>query len=630
MQSSTAATPYPHIFTPLRVGRTELRNRLIMGAMHTRLENEKDSGAKLAAFFGARANGGVALIVTGGYAPNRAGLIEVGGPILDANSDIETEHRPIVDAVHAGGAKILLQILHTGRYGKHPDLVGASAMPSRINPLKPRPLSTEEVERTIDDFASCAELARNAGYDGVEVMGSEGYLLNQFLAVRTNNRTDKWGGSLENRMRFPAEIVRRIRARVGDDFIIMYRISALDLVEDGATAAEIDEIAHAIEGAGADILNTGIGWHESLIPTIAYPVPRAAFRDAWIRLKNVVSIPVVASNRINTPELAEDIVAKGEAQLISMARPFLADPEFAVKSKEGRREDLNVCIACNQACLDYAFSERVSTCLVNPIAGRELEFVERPIEREKNIAVVGSGPAGLAFAINAARRGHKVSMYESSDEVGGQLNLASRIPGKQEFFELLRYFKRQLQVQNVAVITGQRVGADQLTRKGFDHIVIASGIVPSIPDIPGINHPSVLSYIDVITRRAKVGKRVAIIGTGGIGHDVAELLTAPYDRGETTEEFLRTWGVDPMSTVAGGLVPPEDEVMSREVTMFQRGKDRVGSRLGKSTGWIHRAKLRRRNVEAIAGCEYIRIDDAGLHYCSSGVEKIYPADNIIM
>jgi 2,4-dienoyl-CoA reductase (NADPH2) len=601
-----------------------------MGAMHTRLESTENAAARLAAFYGARARGGAALVITGGYAPNIAGLIEPGGPVLHVATDLSDEHIPIVEAVHEGGAKILLQILHTGRYGKHPDLVAPSALRARINPLEPRALSSDEIESTIEDYVKCAELARRAGYDGVEIMGSEGYLINQFVALRTNKRDDKWGGHIEGRVRFPVEIVRRTRTRLGPDFLIMYRISALDLVEDGATAEEIDLLARAIEAAGADIMNTGVGWHESSVPTIAYSVPRAAFRDAAARLKTVVSIPVVASNRINTPEVAEDIVASGDAQLISMARPFLADPDFPVKAAEGRRDEINVCIACNQACLDYAFSERVSTCLVNPIACRETEFDAEPTASPIKIGVVGAGPAGLAFSISAAKRGHRVVLFDSHDTVGGQLNLAVRIPGKQEFHELLRYFKRQLEIHQVDVRLGKRVDAGHLVREGFDRVIIASGVLPRIPEIPGIDHASVHSYIDVIEGRAKVGKRVAVIGTGGIGHDVAELITNDRDHVETVAEFLHDWGVDPQSNEVGGLLRPAEPPVLRSVTMLQRGNNRVGSRLGKSTGWIHRTQMRRRNVEAMTGCEYVGIDDAGLHYRHEGQVNTLAVDSIIL
>jgi 2,4-dienoyl-CoA reductase (NADPH2) len=627
---ASGSLQYPNIFAPLTVGGTQLRNRLIMGAMHTRLESTDDAPKRLAAYYRARATGGVALIITGGYAPNLAGLIEPGAPILHDGTDLDEEHRPIVCAVHEGGAKILLQILHTGRYGKHPDLVAPSAIRARINSLQPRELSSVQVEQTIEDYVHCAELAREAGYDGVEVMGSEGYLINQFAATRTNKRTDHWGGSLENRIRFPVEIVRGIRARLPVDFIVMYRISALDLVEEGATADEIDVLARAVETAGADILNTGIGWHESSIPTIAYTVPRGAFREAAARLKDAVSIPVVASNRINTPELAEEIVASGDAQLISMARPFLADPEFANKAAAGRRDEINICIACNQACLDYAFSEKVSTCLVNPIACRETEFIDGSVSRVQRIGVVGSGPAGLAFAVNSAKRGHKVILFDEHAEVGGQLNLAVRIPGKQEFHELLRYFRRQLELHGVEVRTGRRVDADDLIAAELDRVVIASGVLPRTPDVPGITHPSVASYADVIRGRTKVGRRVAIIGTGGIGHDVAELLTAERDRGDTVAEFCAAWGVDPDSAKPGGLLDAAAPYVPREVTMFQRGNSRLGSRLGKSTGWIHRSEMRKRNVGAVSGAEYVRIDDDGLHYRVDGVVHSLAVDTIVL
>jgi 2,4-dienoyl-CoA reductase (NADPH2) len=628
--SNSSPRHYPNIFTPLRVCQTELRNRLIMGAMHTRLESTENAADRLAAYYGARAKGGVALIITGGYAPNLAGLIEPGGPILHKGTDLEEEHQPIVQAVHEGGAKILLQILHTGRYGKHPDLVAPSPIRARINPLRPRELSDDEIVETIEDYVNCARLAAKAGYDGVEVMGSEGYLINQFTAMRTNKRTDRWGGCLENRIRFPIEIVRRMREHLPADFIIMYRISALDLVEEGATAAEINMLARAVEEAGADILNTGVGWHESSVPTIAYTVPRGAFRLAAARLKDVVSIPVVASNRINTPELAEEILASGDAQLISMARPFLSDPEFCNKAAAGRRDEINICIACNQACLDHAFSEKVSTCLVNPMACRETEFTDERTPKPQRIGVIGSGPAGLAFAINAARRGHEIVLFDDHAEIGGQLNLAVRIPGKQEFYELLRYFRRQLEIHRVDVRLGKRVDANVLAAERLDRVVVASGILPRTPEVPGIEHPSVVSYTDVIRGHVEVGKRVAIIGTGGIGHDVAALLTAERDRGDTVEEFCESWGVDQNSSEPGGVIDPLAPSVSREVTMFQRGNNRIGSRLGKSTGWIHRSELRKRNVSAVTGAEYICIDDEGLHYRANGVAQTLTVDTIVL
>ena len=628
--ADSGSLTYPHLFAPLRVANTELRNRIVMGAMHTRLENEPDAAHRLAAYFSERAKGGVGLIITGGYAPDVAGLIEPGGPILNAGSDLDREHRPVTDAVHSGGAKILLQILHTGRYGKHPDLIAPSPIKSRINSLQPREMTAEDIAETIENFVTCAALAQKAGYDGVEIMGSEGYLLNQFLAPRVNKRGDEWGGSLANRMRLAVEIVQQTRARVGENFILMYRISALDLVEGGLTAAEIDVVARAIEAAGADILNTGYGWHEAAVPTIAQMVPRGVFRKAAARLARVVSIPVVASNRINTPELAEDIVAQGDAALISMARPLLADPEFANKAAAGRRDDINICIACNQACLNYAFSEKISTCLVNPKACRETEFDETPPKTLRRVAVVGAGPAGLAFAVNAARRGHKVTLFEAAADIGGQLNLAVRVPGKLEFAELIRYFRTQLKTHGVHVHTGVRASAAMLIEGGFDRVVIASGVRPRFPEIPGVEGPSVVGYADVILGKAKVGASVAIIGTGGIGHDVAETVTSEIDGDESVEDFCDNWGIDLDIQEAGGLRAAIAPRRGREVTMLQRGNARIGARLGKSTGWIHRAELSRRNVKAVAGCHYTRIDDEGLHYEANGASHVARAETVII
>jgi len=626
----TDSVAYPHLFAPLRVAKTQLRNRLVMGAMHTRLENEPDAAHRLAAYFGERAKGGVGLIITGGYAPDLAGLIEPNGPILNASSDLDREHRPVTDAVHAGGAKILLQVLHTGRYGKHPDLIAPSPIRSRINPLQPREMTSADIAETIENFAACAALAQKAGYDGVEIMGSEGYLLNQFLAPRVNKREDEWGGSLANRMRLPVEIVQKTRARVGENFILMYRISALDLVEGGLTAEEIDAVALAVQAAGADILNTGYGWHEAAVPTIAQMVPRGVFRKAAARLARVVSIPVVASNRINTPELAEEILAQGDAGLISMARPLLADPDFANKAAAGRRDDINVCIACNQACLDYAFSEKISTCLVNPKACRETEFDESPPKAMSNVAVVGAGAAGLAFAVNAARRGHRVTLFEAGSEIGGQLNLAVRVPGKLEFAELIRYFGAQLKAYGVEVRTGVRASAALLIEGGFDRVVVASGVRPRVPEIDGIMGPSVVGYADVLLGKAKVGASVAIIGTGGIGHDVALAVTSERVVDESVEHFCDSWGIDLDNQEAGGLRAVAAPNTAREVTMLQRGNARIGARLGKSTGWIHRAELSRRHVKAVAGCHYTHIDDEGLHYEANGASHVARAETIIV
>ncbi|MDB5838164.1 MAG: fadH [Herminiimonas sp.] len=621
---------YPLLLSPIRLGAHTVRNRVVMGSIHTRLENEPDAIERLAAFYAERARGGVGLIVTGGTSPNFEGRVEEGAQVLDSEQHL-AEHVPIVQAVHAAGAKIVMQVLHCGIYAKHPQLVGPSAISSPINRRVPRALSTEEVEQTVEDFVRCAELARQAGYDGVELMGSEGYLLTQFTAPRTNSRTDMWGGSFENRIRFPVEIARRTRERLGSGFLILYRISAIDLVEGGLTGDEVNLLAQALEAAGVDVLSTGIGWHESAVPTIATSVPRAAFAFAAARLKKAVSIPVVASNRINMPSTAEEILANGEADLVSMARPFLADPDFVIKAASGRTDEINTCIACNQACLDRIFTERPATCLVNPKACHETQFSDTPPEVKRRVAVIGSGPAGLACATTAAERGHQVVLFEAGDEIGGQLNLARRIPGKeQEFSELLRYFKRRVDKSGVELRLGVRADAPLLAQERFDRVIVATGIKPRMPDLPGADHRSVVSYVDVILGRVKAGERVAVIGTGGIGHDIAELLTVHGHDSTSIPEFLEAWGVDPTISGPGGLKKPATDTAARQVTMLQRSLTKPGARLGKSTGWIHRTKLVRRGVPLLAGCTYHKVDDAGLHYSVDGEMRVLPVDTVVM
>jgi 2,4-dienoyl-CoA reductase (NADPH2) len=598
-----------------------------MGSMHTRLEQTDQSLARQAAFYAARAAGGAALIVTGGYSPNSEGRLEPGGPVLDTDG-LADELRSVTDAVHSHDAKILLQILHAGRYAKHDQAVGPSAIRSPINPQIPRALTANDVARTLDDFVRCAHLARRAGFDGVELMGSEGYLINQFTAPRTNVRTDKWGVSLENRCRFPVELTRRVRKALGPDFLIMYRISAIDLVDDGLTGAEIDYLASAVEAAGADILNTGYGWHEAKTPTIAYHVPRAAWTFGAARLKRAVSIPVIASNRINTPETAESILARGDADLISMARPLLADPEFVTKASQGRSDEITPCIACNQSCLDHIFTERVATCLVNPRACRETEFGEEPPAKAMRVAVVGSGPAGLSAAVEAARRGHRVTLFEAQADVGGQLNLARRIPGKQEFDGLIRYFRRQLQLLSINVHTATRFAPEHARAEAFEHVVVATGIVPRVPQLAGIEHQKVVGYIDVIEGRVEVGNRVAILGAGGIAHDVAELLVG--GQAHDVETFLREWGIDPTISQAGGCIAPTPQRPVREIYMLQRSPGRSGSRLGKSTGWILRSRLKRNNVHLLSGVTYRRVDDQGLHITTEHGDSVLAVDTIVI
>lgn len=618
---------YANLFSPLRVGSHLLKNRFVMGGMHTRLEHMADHEAREIAFLRERARGGVGLIVTGAFSPNESGRLEEGAPILDSEANLP-HHLSLTRAVHAEGSKIVLQIAHAGRYAKHAGIVGVSALRSPINPLSPRELSSREIADTIDDFAQCAELAIRAEYDGVELMGSEGYLLNQFVALRTNARTDGWGGSLENRCRFPVEVVKRIRARIGVDPIIMYRISVLDLVDGGSGADEVDYLARELEHAGVNVLDTGVGWHEAMVPTIAYHVPRAAWTFACARVKSLVGIPVVASTRINTPDVAEGIIARGEADLVSMARPFLADSRFVEKAAAGRADEINTCIACNQACLDHIFSGQVATCLVNPKACREVEFDESPTTLRRRVAVVGAGPTGLSCAVAAALRGHHVTLYESSHEIGGQINLARRVPGKSEFNEYLRYMRRQIDIAGVNLHLNEHATAQMIMEGKYDRVVVATGVIPRVPDIPGVDHPKVVSYADAILGRAMVGERVAIIGCGGIGHDVA--LRLLEEESEDLDAFFREWGVDAEFRWSGGLMPASSVSTKHRVTLFQRSTNPLGSRLGKSTGWILRSKLKKRGARWIAGCRYHKIDDLGLHYDMDGVVQVFPCDTVVM
>lgn len=618
---------YPRLFQPLQAGALTLKNRIVMGSMHTRLETTPDGSARAAAFYAERARGGAALIITGGYSPDAAGLLEADAGALDHTDKLDL-HRPVTDAVHAAGGLICLQILHAGRYSKHDAPVGASDLPSPINRRKPRALATAEVERCVASFAACAALAREAGYDGVEIMGSEGYLISQFLALRTNTRSDQYGGSLENRMRFPLEIVRATRARVGADFLLLFRMSALDLVEGGLNADETLQLARALQDAGVDVLDTGVGWHEARVPTIAYMVPRAAWRSATARIKSAVSIPVMATNRINTPELAEELLQQGVADLVSLARPFLADAAFARKAEQGRADEINTCIACNQGCLDYLFRNKVASCLVNPRACHETLYPVGKAARARRVAVVGAGAAGLSCALTACARGHSVTLYEAEGEIGGQLNLAKEVPGK-EFAETLRYFRTRLAHSGVRLKTGHRVGADELARSAYDAVVLASGVRPRLPDIAGIDHPKVLRYDEVLSGARVPGARVAIIGAGGIGFDVAEFLSAAHAAGSTAE-FLASWGVDPQGGGDAGLVAPRREETARSIVMLQRRSTPPGRGLGATSGWAIRMQLARRGISILSGVSYERIDDAGLHIVHEGQPKLLAVDHVIL
>ncbi|CNE61248.1 FAD-dependent oxidoreductase [Yersinia kristensenii] len=621
---------YPHLLAPLNLGFTTLKNRVLMGSMHTGLEELPDGPQRLAAFYAERAAGGVGLIVTGGIAPNKKGVVYQGASVLNDASQVP-HHQIVTDAVHRAGGKIALQILHAGRYSYQKQPVAPSALQAPINPFTPQALSHDEVLQTIADFANCARLAKQAGYDGVEVMGSEGYLINQFLTARTNHRNDEWGGDFTRRMRFAVEIVRAVREAAGPDFILIYRLSMLDLVEDGSSWDEIEQLALAVEQAGATLINTGIGWHEARIPTIATMVPRAGFSWVTRKLMGKVNIPLITTNRINDPAVAEQVLTDGCADMVSMARPFLADAAFVQKAAQDRADEINTCIGCNQACLDQIFDGKLTSCLVNPRACRETEMPILPTDAPKRLAVVGSGPAGLAFAVTAASRGHQVTLFEAATDIGGQFNIAKQIPGKEEFYETLRYFRRQLVLHGVIQQLNTPVHAGQLA--DFDEVILACGIQPRLPAIKGINHPKVLTYLDVLRDKKPVGERVAIIGAGGIGFDTAEYLSQSGDSSSLdSRAFNHEWGIDQDLAHRGGLSPEGSKAhpSPREIFLLQRKTSKVGEGLGKTTGWIHRTSLAMRGVKMLNSVNYESIDDEGLHIIRAEQASCLPVDTIII
>ena len=621
--------PYPHLFQPLDLGFTQLKNRVVMGSMHLGLEEAENGFERMAAFYAERAAGGVALIVTGGIGPNAEGGVGTGAAIMTTPEEA-AEHHIVTDAVHAAGGKIAMQILHTGRYAYNLNAVAPSALQAPINFVKPKELDEAGIQKQISDFVRAATLAQSAGYDGVEIMGSEGYLLNQFIALRTNHRGDSWGGSYENRIRLAVEIVRQVREAVGTDFIIIYRLSMIDLVDGGSTIEEVIQLGQEIAAAGATILNTGIGWHEARIPTIATSVPRAAYTWVSARVRAEMPIPVITSNRINTPDVAEEVIARGDADMVSMARPFLADANFVAKAAAGKDDEINTCIGCNQACLDAIFNGKITSCLVNPFACNETKMQLRPATDAKSIAVVGAGPAGLAAATTAARRGHRVTLFDAATQIGGQFNIAKKIPGKEEFNETIRYFEKEITLCGVTLALGQTVAADDLS--DFDEVILATGVTPRLPDIPGIKHTKVLGYLEVI-RGAPVGKSVAVIGAGGIGFDISEfLIHSGPSASQDIPTFMKEWGIDMTFTARGGVegMVAEFSPPAREVYLLQRSSKKVGAGLGKTTGWIHRTNLTKRGVHMISGVSYDKIDDAGLHITVGGNAQILPVDNVII
>jgi len=622
---------YPNLLAPLDLGFTTLKNRVIMGSMHTGLEDRFYHIDKLAAYFAERARGGVGLMITGGYAPNRRGELLPLGSRMD-NKVTALLHRRVTEAVHHEGGKICLQLLHAGRYGYTPYSVSATSKKSPITPFKPSKLSNRQIEKTLDDYANAAKLAQFANYDGIEIMASEGYLINQFLAERVNTRTDKWGGSAENRMRFAIETVKRTREAVGDKFIIVYRMSLMDLVEGGQSWDEIEALAKSVEAAGANIINTGIGWHEARVPTIVTSVPRGAFSFASAKLKKVVGIPVCASNRINTPEIAESILANDEADMVSMARPLLADPFFVAKAAAGKSDEINTCIACNQACLDHTFQMKRASCLVNPRACHETELRYLPTQDKKRVAVIGAGPAGMASSTVLAERGHDVTLYDADDKIGGQFNIAKQIPGKSDFNDTMRYFGKMIEKHGVSVKLNTRATAESLLAEGYDEVIIATGIKPRTPGIPGVEHSKVMNYLDVLRDKKRVGKRVAIIGAGGIGFDVGEYLVHKHAKSEEAEkqQWYKEWGVDTDLVNRAAIVGADIATPERQVFLLQRKDSSVGKNLGKTSGWVHRATLKMKGVEMLAGCQYDMIDDEGLHITVNGEYRVLEVDNVIV
>ncbi|MDQ7734347.1 NADPH-dependent 2,4-dienoyl-CoA reductase [Halomonas sp. SpR1] len=618
---------YPNLFRPLTIGHLTLPNRVLMGSMHTNLEEAPNGFERLAAFYAERAREGVSLIVTGGIAPNPEGAVFQGANALVDEAQLP-EHRVVVDAVHAEGGHLCMQILHAGRYAYSPDLVAPSAIQAPINPFMPRALASDEVEQQIADYVRCAKLAQQAGYDGVEIMGSEGYLINQFICQRTNQRDDEWGGAFENRMRFAVEIVRRVRAAVGDRFVIIFRLSMIDLVEEGSTWEEVVTLGKAVEAAGANVINTGIGWHEARVPTIVTSVPRAAFTEVTHRIKSALSIPLITTNRINMPEVAERVLAAGHADMVSMARPFLADPAWVSKAEQGLADEINTCIACNQACLDHTFAGKLTSCLVNPRACHETELTIEPTQTPKRVAVVGGGPAGLATAVTAASRGHRVVLFEQRSELGGQFNYARKIPGKEEFNETLRYYRVMLEKYAVEVRLNTTATAEVLA--DFDEVVMATGVQPRELSLPGHDHNKVLSYAEAIESPERVGRKVAVIGAGGIGFDVSELLAHQGHPALDIADWCDEWGVDLAVDERGGLKAPTPPVVPREIVMLQRKTSKPGKNLGKTTGWVHRASLKQRGVKTLTGCEYLKIDDEGLHIRRDGVEQVLDVDSIVV